>query len=524
MNSSTKFILQHLAKLKLPLIGYSIIVAASFVSTLLAHNVYHFTHPFSTLLLLSTSILPIFILIFATLHFFSFRSNKAYHIFLTSLPIPAKKQFFLLTITLFLLVASFSFITFLATAFFNTIHPNTHIFTFSLIQIFNMSVIYFATFILFTSILIFLKTLLVHDRAFYIALFFITCSTWFITNIPLGIFSHTALSENMFPLPFNMLNFSPLTSPDLSMQHLLFLFLSSTLFVGFTFQMYKNERKNHLFIKTQKIATMIIYTFILIPTLYTIYLYSNLLVSISILILCIGLAISIIKITFKKIFIGTLLIPFLIANGINIPLIIATPKIIEMQNIDNWNRTQFTNNQSVNLYLSNIPLFQQKRSVQMLLQSSFPQKNLLLKELKKYATIQQNDNTIQKTPTPDDAVSNIWTNNTSFIIRWNSDDAKEKFAKLIENTITEFEKRTDLSISVQLQLSEQHSFQSCSFANDDTLTCDIENKPQREFSSIQKILKLIDTQQATKKNIYTYSILTNIKEPHVSTFIIGITN
>lgn len=510
MNLSLKFILQQLSKLKLLLLGYAVIIGVSFSSTFIAHNIYKVGSPFTTLLLLTVTFLPPIILTIATLQFFAFRSDRAYHLFLSTVPIPPKKQFSLLVFTLMSLAFVFSFIAFICTLYFNSIMLYYSVISLPFDQTCNVCIIYFITLLLFTSILIFLKVLLIHNRAFYIALFLGLLSTFIISIFPLKLFLNKPLGSTLFPLPFNFLEYSRVSFPILSMNRVIFLILLTLLFTWLTFYLYKEEVRNHTSEKTQKVATMIIYTVILTPALYVMYFIFDWTLFIIALFVLFILALSIIKITFKKFILTAVLIPFLIASGITIPLGLATQNLFAMQMLNEWEKTQFKEADYVSFDLTNIQLFNKKRSVHILIPKDHSERKVL-KALHDAAQLKFVDNYTQFSPSTANSESSLSTSQATFIIQWHSLADQLTFTQYVENIILAADK-TGFDISASIQLKNNSDHQTCYLSLADPTQCLTEDNKNRKLPTIQKAIELVDQRISTAKDIESYAISFNTSE------------
>lgn len=510
MNSSVKFILNQLEKLKLPLIGYTIILSLLIFGVVISESTYGSAQAFRFLLSFVAPILPLFILTFAVIQFFSFRSDKSYHIFLTSIPITHKKQIHLSLVSLLILVVLFTLVSFGATSFVRI--PNFEAGTYNPIpfnEILNMSVVYFATTLLFTAILFFLKLLLVHNRSFYIALFFFVLSVGVVAIVPSKVFNHTTLLQTILPLPFNLLPYSISSYPHLSIYRLSFLFLSTGLFTAMTLYLYHKERISHAFDKTQQRATIIIYTLILTQLLYVIYTSSPLDIIIILFITLILIAILILKISLKKIHIKTLLTTFLIANCLSVPFAVTTPYIIEQQSLAEWERTQFTTRQYINLDLSDVHIFNKNRTISFYFsQNNTLVKNNILKELHKFSTLKKfaNDNVAH--------TSILYSSSDgSFSIQWNSPEEKREFSKSIEKTLTELDATHTLKTTAYAS-----TFDSSEYCSISIVTPPCNNQISEVIPTIKEAITAVDKQT----NLPSYTI--NIQSDASSSPFIFITH
>lgn len=495
MNSSIKFMYNLLLKLKFPIIGYLTVIIFSLISALISLNLTNYSSPFSSLLILTASFLPFFIMTFAIVHFFAFRSEKSYSIFLTSIPLTHKKQIQLSLITLGSLIFVFSVIVFLCISFFNkfvSLSIYNIQFSFPSVQLFNMSFTYFLTLLLFSSFLIFLKLLLTHNRSFYIALFFFVLSVLFISITPPQFLFRSLKVENLFPVPFNLLLYSPKTFPHLSMSRIFFFLSGSAFFIISALYFYRQERITHQAIHTQTIATIIAYSLFLTPTLYIVYNYSQPIFSIIILVVLITIASIILKISFKKIHIIALLTPFLFANSVSIPLVIATPHIIEHQQLDEWKRSQFMHASSIELSFSDIPLFGKNRSISINSQPAINQKNLL-QHLNQSSTVSYNNG--MQSP------NKLFTSeNDSLIMTWKSEEAKRDFARFLENYLIQLDQSETVRLTGTISTLEGTN---CTVF-DTKIACSSEQLFKSTLPTIQTTLEQINQLEAESNSELFY--------------------
>lgn len=509
MNSSTKFIYNLLLKLKFPLLGYIIVLVLLSISALISLNLTNYATPFSSLLILSASSLPFFIMTFAIVQFFEFRSEKSYSIFLTTIPLTHTKQIQLSLITLGSLVFGFSAFVFLCIGFFNkfvTLSIYNIQFSFPVAQLFNMSFAYFLTLFLFSSFLIFLKLLLTHNRSFYIALFFFVLSVLFISTTPPQFLLRSLKVESLFPVPFNLLSSSPKTFPHLSMSRIVFFLSWSALFITSALYFYRQERITHQAIQTQRLATIIAYSLFLTPTLYIVYNYSQTIFSIIILISLIIIASIILKINFKKIHLTTLLVPFLFANSVSIPLVIATPNIIEHQQLDEWRRSQFVSTTAIELSFSDMPLFGQNRSIIINSRPTVHLKNLL-QLLNKSSNASYNAGA--------QSPNKVFTSeNDSLNITWKSEASKLDFARFLENYLVELDQSKMINLTGTISTFEGTN---CTVF-DTKIVCSSEQPFKSTFATIQTTLEQINQFEA-ESNDNIFYILNIESEIWPSVFI-----
>ncbi|MGL4662163.1 MAG: hypothetical protein ACRCV7_00570, partial [Culicoidibacterales bacterium] len=389
------------------------------------------------------SLFPFIIITFATLQFFSFQTNKAYNIFLTTLPITRKKQLTLSFITLFSLSILFSIIVFFITILFQ--FHNSLLINFTFNQSFNMCIVYFLTLLLFTAIILFLKILFVHERTFFITLFFLIISIIMATNMTFVAPAKTFSIFSLLPIPFNLIQDNPLSFPHLGTLRLTVLFLGTIIFTLLAYILHEYQYRTHQSRNIQKIAAIVIYSLILTPIFYTLYQYAQISITFTFLILIIICIIIILKLSFKKIVLWTLVIPFIVSNCISIPLTLAKPMLIQQQLIQEWKQTNFSSRNKIEVYLPDINIFNKNRTIQISF-DSIPQQKMVLAQLAQLATLQPSDNTVYSgilyTPLPQNYLLVLRDNNVyskTFSIQWKSDTEKKQFGNLIENLITELE-------------------------------------------------------------------------------------
>lgn len=533
MNSSTNFIYSLVKKLKLPLLGYAIIILTSFIGSLISVRFFGSSHPFTSILIFSAGILPYLIITFAVLKLFSFRSHKAYAIFLTTIPITKSRQLKLSVLLLIFLTFLFSIIACISTIFFNSFITFFTFNSFPLNQIINMSIIYFVTLLFFTAYITFIKILLIHDRSFFIALFFSIISFYILLSIPSPILPNSLTLHSLIPIPFNLLHI-PQSFPQIGILRLSLLLFGTLCFSTLSFYLYKKESETHQSIKIQKIATVIIYSLILTPTLYTVYQYSSISLIFVFLIVLILLAIIILKLSFNKIPILTLLIPFIISNTLSISFIIATPYIVNLQLMNDWKQTHFKSQNKISLYLSNATVFNQPRNLQINFEHS-PFQQDYLEELSKSAELSVTPDILYPDPYTSPKLTkdylSIGNNNTSFVIHWNSTEAKLNFEKKLEQFIQSLDSKNENNNSNESRVSKtatllQFTPESCFINSNLDTTCGDKQFREQHFNipSFEKAATKIDTLQ-TDPNKKTDSVINldvsffDYDSSHVSVFI-----
>lgn len=410
MNSSIKFILNHILKLKFVLLSYGITIILTLFGSLAFQALKIEENIFPQLLVSTATLAPFIIMIIAVLQFFSFRSDISYAKFLSTIPFTKKKQLLLIWTSLFVLVFAFSLIL-LSISF---------MYAFDETQSLKLqNVLIYFTFLLFTTSLLGLfKILLIHNRSFFIALFFTFIGSFSITAIPSYYFSrfyHVQLPGECF--------FS-----------LLFL-IGTCISIVLSSYFYLKEIKSNNSFKTQKIATGIIYTFLLIPILFLLYKNTPLPICIVLVLILFGFAIGILKATLNKIPIWTLLTPFIIANIVTIPSIQIESYLQDQHLLSEWKTLHFKEEKDINLSIASIELFGKKRDIVIfpntlngtrLLDSLYTNANITLHS--------QDVNSLK-----DNYISGV--NSRKLIsITWKSTESKEQFAIALEELLTEINK------------------------------------------------------------------------------------
>lgn len=484
MNSSTKFILSQLNRIKLPLIGYFISIFLFAAGTLIFHSLNIYPNPFKLLLAFTATFAPYVILTLAVLNFFSFRSHKGLAQFFTMLPVLKRKQITLNYIVLFILALCFSIIISLTHLFFHSININTEI---------SGTLLYILSLFFFVSVISFLKLLLVHNRAFFIALFLFFICFWM--SAPLS----------------NVSSYSAATLIPWILS--LALIAGSCFYLIVAIYLYNKEETLHKTEKTKNIATIIFYTTILTPVLYI--LYSNIIfarppyniqIIVILLFILFAVAICILKITLNKIKLLTLFLPFLIAHCVSIPLIPFVSHIQSQYYLQKWESSHFIHEDNTSLYLYHSTLFGHTRNIHI--QHISQLDKTLLDSLHEDATLHFHDN--PSTLMMDTTIDQVSLENELFTITWKSDTHKDHFSKQLEKSIQTLDQQNYFDVNVDFQDNERN----CSLSSSLTPVCSeqqtpLSTQPPSYLSvtntSIEKSLSTIDSLHTSSYSIHALS-------------------